>query len=142
MDNTAIERGASFLDARAHSHIDAWPEPQPLTVQIEAEPYPLDALPAKIAAAVHEVAGFVKAPLPMVASSALAALSLAAQAHVDVKRAEKLHGPCSLFLLTIADSGERKSTCDGFFTSPIRNYQEEQAVLMKPELEQIGRAHV
>ncbi len=141
MDNTAIERGASFLDARAHSHIDAWPEPQPLTVQIEAEPYPLDALPAKIAAAVHEVAGFVKAPLPMVASSALAALSLAAQAHVDVKRAEKLHGPCSLFLLTIADSGERKSTCDGFFTSPIRNYQEEQALLMKPELERHTAEH-
>lgn len=77
-------------------------------------------LPEPIRAAVEEVAGFVKAPLPMVASSALAALSLAIQAHVDVSRAARLQGPAGLFLLTIADSGERKSTCDGFFTKPIR----------------------
>ena len=77
---------------------DAWPEPQPLCVKVAPEPYPLDALPGIIRAAVEEVAGFVKAPVPLVASSALAALSLAAQAHIDVKRADKLHGPVGLFL--------------------------------------------
>lgn len=112
-----------------------WPEPQPLSAKVAPEPYPIDALPKTIRAAVEEVAGFVKAPLPMVASSALAALSLATQAHVDAKRAERLQGPVGLFLLTIADSGERKSTCDGFFTSAIRQYQEEQAEAMKPALE-------
>ncbi|OJZ19773.1 MAG: hypothetical protein BGP21_03370 [Thiobacillus sp. 65-29] len=113
-----------------------WPEPQLLTAKVTPEPYPIDALPETIRAAVEEVAGFVKAPLPMVASSALAALSLATQAHIDVKRAERLHGPTGLFLLTIADSGERKSTCDGFFTSAIRQYQEEQAEAMKPAIKQ------
>jgi len=113
-----------------------WPEPQPLTAKVAPEPYPIDALPETIRAAVEEVAGFVKAPLAMVASSALAALSLATQAHIDVKRAERLHGPTGLFLLTIADSGERKSTCDGFFTSAIRQYQEEQAEAMKPAIKQ------
>ena len=39
-----------------------------------------------------------------------------------------------LFLLTIADSGERKSTCDGFFTKPIREYEEAQAEAAKPVL--------
>ncbi|MBR4736139.1 MAG: DUF3987 domain-containing protein [Rhodocyclaceae bacterium] len=111
-----------------------WPVPQPLTAKVEPEPYPLDALPETIRAAVEEVQAFVKAPVPLVASSALAALSLAAQAHIDVKRAEKLHAPVSLFLLTIADSGERKSTCDGFFTSAIRKYQEEQAEAMQPAI--------
>ncbi len=111
-----------------------WPMPQPLTAKIEPVPYPLDALPDTIRAAVDEVVGFVKAPLPLVASSALAALSLSIQAHVDVKRAEKLHGPVGLFLLTIADSGERKSTCDGFFTKAIRDYEEEQAEALKPDL--------
>jgi putative DNA primase/helicase len=111
-----------------------WPEPQPLTASHAPEPYPLDALPNTVRAAVEEVAGFVKAPLPMVASSALAALSLAIQAHVDIKRAEKLHGPTGLFLLTIADSGERKSTCDGFFTKAIRDYEAEQAEAAKPVL--------
>ena len=113
---------------------NGWPDPQPLAVKVEPEPYPLDALPLPIRAAVEEVAGFVKAPVPMVASSALAALSLAIQAHVDAKRAEKLHGPVGLFLLTIADSGERKSTCDGFFTRAIRDYEEAQAEATKPIL--------
>ena len=113
---------------------DGWPEPQPLAIKVEPEPYPVDALPDTIRAAVEEVAGFVKAPVPMVASSALAALSLACQAHIDAKRAEKLHGPVGLFLLTIADSGERKSTCDGFFVSAIRQHQEEQAEAMKPAI--------
>ena len=111
-----------------------WPEPQPLTAKVGPEPYPLDALPDTIRAAVEEVAGFVKAPVPLVASSALAALSLACQAHIDVKRAERLQGPVSLFLLTVADSGERKSTCDEFFTSAIRRYQEEQAEAAKPAI--------
>lgn len=111
-----------------------WPEPISLTAKLEPEPYPLDALPEAIRAAVEEVAGFVKAPLPLVASSALAVLSVACQAHVDAKRAENLDGPVSLFLLSIADSGERKSTCDGFFTKAIVEYQQEMAEAMKPEI--------
>ncbi len=114
---------------------DGWPEPQPLAAKVEPEPYPLDALPDTIRAAVIEVQAFTKAPVPMVAGAALAALSLAIQSYVDIKRADKLHGPVALFLLTIADSGERKSTCDGFFTSAIRDYQAEQAELAKPEQE-------
>ena len=117
-----------------------WPDPHPLAAKIEPEPYPLDALPDTIRAAVEEVAGFVKAPAALVASSALAALSLACQAHIDAKRAEKLHGPVGLFLLTIADSGERKSTCDTFFTSAIRQYQEEQAEAMKPAIKEYQAA--
>ncbi|MBK9312624.1 MAG: DUF3987 domain-containing protein [Rhodocyclaceae bacterium] len=119
---------------------NGWPDPHPLAAKVEPEPYPLDALPDTIRAAVEEVAGFVKAPAALVASSALAALSLAIQAHADAKRAEKLHGPVGLFLLTIADSGERKSTCDGFFTSAIRQYQEEQAEAMKPAIKEYQAA--
>ncbi|ODT82149.1 MAG: hypothetical protein ABS69_05320 [Nitrosomonadales bacterium SCN 54-20] len=111
-----------------------WKEPQPLAAKVDPEPYPLDALPDTVRAAVEEVVAFVKAPVPLVASSALAALSLAIQAHFDAKRAEKLHGPVGLFLLTIAGSGERKSTCDGYFTRAIRDYQEAQAEAAKPIL--------
>ncbi len=142
--NLGIERGASFLDDMANSMggyterdhpSNAWPEPQPLSAKIEPEDYPIDALPPVIRAAVEEVQGFVQAPLAMVASSALGALSLACQALVDIKRCERLTGPASLFLLTIGDSGERKSTCDQFFLTAIRDYQEQQAEAMKPELE-------
>lgn len=113
---------------------DGWPELLPLTAKIDPEPYPLDALPETLRAVVEEVRAFTKAPIPLVASSALAALSLTVQAHADVKRAEKLQGPTGLFLLTVADSGERKSTCDGFFMQAIRDYEAEQAEATKPQI--------
>ena len=113
----------------------AWPDPLPLITQIEPEPYPLDALPDTLRAAVGEVQAFVQAPVPLVASSALSALSLAIQAHVDVKRAEHLIGPSNLFLLIIADSGERKSTCDKFFMDTIFNYQSSQKEQAKLEID-------
>ena len=109
-----------------------WPEPQPIESQIISEPYPLEALPDTIRLAVEEVLGFVKAPVPLVVSAALSALSMAVQSHADVARAEKLTGPSSTYLLTIADSGERKSTCDGFFTESIRKYESEQIEAAKP----------
>lgn len=109
-----------------------WPAPLPLSIQTQPEPYPLDALPETVRLAVREVQAFTKAPIPLVASSALAAISLAIQAHVDVKREEKLTGPVGLFLLTIADSGERKSTCDGFFMQAIREYESQQIEEAKP----------
>ncbi len=127
----ADQRVKPSVDTRDDSH---WAEPLPLTTVTDPGPYPLDALPVALRAAIEEVQDFAKAPLPLVASSALAALSLAVQSHVDVKRAEKLTGPTGLFLLTIADSGERKSTCDGFFTSEIKAYESEQADLAKPDL--------
>jgi putative DNA primase/helicase len=134
---TDAERESDSIGAEASN---GWPEPQPLAVKAAREPYPLDALPDSIRAAVQEVAAFVKAPLPMVAMSALAALSLAVQAHADVKRLEKLYGPIGLFLLAIADSGERKSTCDGFFTKAIYDYEAAQAEAAKPELKDYNAA--
>lgn len=115
---------------------DPWPEPQPLTAKIDPVPYPIDALPSNIRNAVNEVNGFVKAPVPLVANSSISAISLAIQAHVDIKRAEKLEGPCSLFTLTIGDSGERKSTCDKFFTKSIRDYECRQAEAAEPFVKQ------
>jgi putative DNA primase/helicase len=103
-------------------------------VQLQAQDYRIDSLPAAVRGAVMEVAGFVKAPIPLIASSAVAALSLANQAHIDVQRAEKLHGPVGLFMLAIADSGERKSTCDGFFTRAIKDYEARQQEAAKPLL--------
>lgn len=139
------EAGAAFLDEiilkvpnrtltkvpKRLPEVSMWPEAQPLTSKVKPEPYPVDAFPETIRMAIEEVAGFVKAPLPLVASSALSSLSLALQAHADVKRAEKLTGPIGLFMLTIADSGERKTTCDGFFTKAVRDYEQQQAEAFK-----------
>lgn len=127
-------RPVPILGARGGSNDTEWLEPSALSAKVEPEPYPIDALPPGILEAVKEVHEFVKAPFPMVATAALVALSLATQAHIDVQRSEKLHGPVSLFSLVIADSGERKSTCDGFFTTTLKEYQETQANAAKPIL--------
>ena len=111
-----------------------WPPPQPLIVPSQATPYPLDALPASIGAAVQEVVDFVRCPVSLAACSALSALSLAAQGLADVRRADRLTAPCSLYLLAIADSGERKTSCDNLFVAEIYDWEQEQDVLMQPEI--------
>lgn len=111
-----------------------WPEPLPLLSKIPSDPYPLDELPSVLKEAVIEVQQFTKAPIPLVAASALTALSLACQTYIDVQRAEGLQGPTGLFFLTIADSGERKSTCDTFFMRAIWDYEKGQAEAAKPIL--------
>ncbi|MGA7328007.1 MAG: DUF3987 domain-containing protein [Rhodomicrobium sp.] len=109
-----------------------WLKPLPLVSKIEPLPYPVTALPKIIKAAAEEVHGFVKTPLAMVASSSIAAISLAAQALIDVRRDEELLSPVSLFMLTIAESGERKTQCDKMFTRAIEHYQDEQDSAAKP----------
>jgi len=115
--------------------VETWPEPQALTgPELEREPYPCDALPAGLRAAIDDVAATTQAPFAMCATSALAALSVAGQGHIDVQRNNQLKGPTSLFALIIAESGERKSTVDKFFTRAILRYEKEQAEVMKPEI--------
>ncbi len=111
-----------------------WPEPEPLTAPLDPLPYPVDALPPMLRAAVHEARAFVQAPMALVACSALAALSVAAQGLVNVRRDRQLVGPVSLYLLAVADSGERKTTCDGIFSPALRKWESGQLAQMASEL--------
>ena len=113
---------------------DEWPAPQPLRAEGALPPYPTDALPAGIREAVSEVVAFVQCPPALAACSALSALSLAGQALADVQRAEGLRGPISLFLLAVADSGERKTTCDRQFLEGLREWERERQERAKPEI--------
>lgn len=133
-DNTAHTAGSAAENATGTAWTPPWPELQELVSRFEAHPYPVDALPDSIRDAVIEVQAFMQAPMPMVANSAVSALSLAIQGFADVERASKLAGPCSLYTLTIADSGERKTTVDGFFMKPIREYEAEVRETKKADL--------
>jgi hypothetical protein len=84
-----------------------------------------------IRAAIDEVAKHAQAPLPLIAASALAAVSTAVQTRYSVQRDALLTGPTGLYLLTVAESGERKSTVDKLFTGPIREWEAEQRKLLK-----------
>lgn len=107
------------------------PKPRPLFQAHVAAPYPVHALPPLIRDAVQEVVGYVQAPVALVAASALAAVSTAVQTRYSVRRDAALSGPATLYLLTVAESGERKSTVDKLFTGPIRDWEAEQRKLFR-----------
>ncbi|EDQ6557201.1 DUF3987 domain-containing protein [Salmonella enterica subsp. enterica] len=87
-------------------------------------PFPVHVLPLTIRNAVYEEAKNSQAPLALVAASALGAISLACQNRIDVCRFNHLRSPVSLFFLTLADSGERKSSVDKAFMEPLRQLED------------------
>jgi putative DNA primase/helicase len=91
------------------------------------QPFPVEALPELIREAVQEVQDYTQAPTALVAASALTAVSIAVQGLADVEINWMMRRPISLFLLTIAESGERKTTCDRYFTKPLREFEREAA---------------
>lgn len=100
-------------------------EPTPLFGELRgAEPVPWAAL-GPLADPIKAIATLTQAPAAIAMQSVLAVASTAAQGLADV---ETLQGsvPISLFLLTIAQSGERKSACDGLATRAIKDVDQER----------------
>jgi hypothetical protein len=89
------------------------PEPRPLLPDMEAaEPYPIEALPPLMHEAASAIAEHVQAPLALAAQCVIGAAVYLAQTRVNAPHIHNPDGmPCSLFLLTLADSGDRKSGC-------------------------------
>ncbi|NML62957.1 DUF3987 domain-containing protein [Massilia sp. RP-1-19] len=129
-----ISRLLTELDRKPEDEDIEWREPEPIASSDPAREYPLDALPMIMQEAVKEVQDYAMAPMALVACSALSSLSLAAQGLYDVQRDVGLTGPISLYLLAIAESGERKSTLDTFFIKPVREYETACLAAAGPEL--------
>ena len=111
-------------------------EPLPLIRDFPSPtPYPINALGdlKRIVEAVHK---FTQAPIEIAAASALSATSLVVQGHANV---ETLGGdkPLSLYMLTVARSGERKSSCDDRIIAAIKNFEKAQA----KDMERIFQRH-
>lgn len=87
----------------------------------EAAPFPVAAL-GPLRDPGEAIARATEAPVAMCAASVLASAALATQGHRD---AETLNGtaPASLFLLTVAESGERKSTADRLAMQGVRDFE-------------------
>jgi hypothetical protein len=129
------------MNAQPLSPIAFTPEgPQPLVRAIApGQAYPVRAL-GPLRAAVDAVRGMTQAPEAIPAASALAVASLAVQGVADV---ETLGGrrPLSLYVLTIARSGERKSACDAPLMAALRAYEREQASAQREEIDRWRNAH-
>ncbi|HUE93580.1 DUF3987 domain-containing protein [Pseudomonas sp.] len=87
------------------------PEPRPLQPDLEAAaPYPLDALPPLMRDAAQAIAEHVQAPLALAGQCVIGAGVYLAQTRVNAPHIHHPGGmPCTMFLLTLGHSGERKS---------------------------------
>lgn len=94
-------------------------------------------LPAVFGRAVLACHQHTQAPLELVFASALGAAALACQEGFDVLRPTGNTSPLSLFLLTIAESGERKTTVDNYFQASIQKI--EHARLQKQKFDALDR---
>lgn len=90
-----------------------YPDPRPLLPEVEAaEPYPVEALPMLMREAAQAIAEHVQAPPALAGQCVIGATAYLAQTRVNAPHIHRPDGmPCSLFLLTLADSGDRKSEC-------------------------------
>jgi hypothetical protein len=100
------------------------PEPLARPMPPAAE-YPLEALGPVLSPAAAAIRRVVQSPAAICASSVLAAASLVAQRRADVEL-DGRRVPLSLWLVTIAASGERKSATDSPALTAIREFEREQ----------------
>jgi len=76
-----------------------------------------------MAAAAHAFQAKTQAPMDICANAVLAVAGLAAQPHADVQLPTGEVKPLSLFLMTIARSGERKTSTDSLALAPVREQE-------------------
>ncbi|MDM2804713.1 YfjI family protein [Citrobacter sp. Cpo109] len=81
--------------------------------------FPINAIPDKIRETIYDIREHTQAPVELISSSVISAMSMASQSIVDVKINETVTTPASLFLLVIANSGERKTTVDRMVLKPF-----------------------
>ncbi|WP_095114208.1 YfjI family protein [Pseudomonas sp. Irchel 3H7] len=103
--------------------------PQPPRPLIEsnpvAQPYPVQALGGILGPAVERMAEVIGVPQALAAQSVLAASALATQGHAGLHLDGRSY-PLSLYLITVAASGDRKTAADRCALLSARQWEREQ----------------
>ncbi|MDQ0742442.1 YfjI family protein [Pseudomonas sp. W4I3] len=89
------------------------------------QPYPVQALGGILGPAVERMAEVIGVPQALAAQSVLAASALATQGHAGLQL-DGRHYPLSLYLITVAASGDRKTAADRSALLPARQWEREQ----------------
>lgn len=104
--------------------------PRPLFRELPpAQPFPIRALGPVLQRAAQAISDVIQCPEVCSANSVLSVASLAAQGTADVMLpiGQGKRAPLSLFVLTVLDSGERKSSADSMALKPVRDFEHELA---------------
>ena len=99
-----------------------WSEPEPFDCIKEMLEFPLNSFPDPIKEAIGIAAHNNHIPIPIAAASAVNSLSVAVQGLYNIQRPGMNPSPINMNNLTIADSGDRKTTSDFIFMGPIMRY--------------------
>lgn len=89
------------------------------------QPYPVQALGGILGLAVERMAEVIGVPQALAAQSVLAASALATQGHAGLQLDGRNY-PLSLYLITVAASGDRKTAADRSALLPARQWEREQ----------------
>jgi hypothetical protein len=119
-------------------------EPEPLLPDLErATAFPLDALSTVIRDGAKGLVQLTQAADAVAGQTILAALNVVAQRHVDVLVPQGGDGPrigsaqpISCFFLTVATTGERKSSCERIALKAHRMHEREAQQKYKAELDE------
>ncbi len=115
--------------------------PEPLRRPVpDPAPYPMESLGPILADAAIAIRRVIQAPDAICGASVLAAASLASQGLADVHHHGRVY-PLSLWMLSIAESGERKTAVDSEAMRAAREFEKELGRVYKDEVE-IHRARL
>jgi Protein of unknown function (DUF3987) len=87
----------------------------------QPQEFPIDAVPPDLFVSTKEAFEKFKAPPELIFASQMSTLSTAAQSSHKVLRHNGIETPVSLFFLSIAESGLRKTSIDRHFTAVLDN---------------------
>ena len=88
--------------------------------------YPLDAFHLVIKNAAQEVQQHIQAPDALVAMEFLTCMSVSAQGLYDVRLPTGQVRPVSIYMATVADSGERKTGVENVVSAPIHVFDQQR----------------
>ncbi len=94
-----------------------------------------------MAAAARAFQAKTQAPTDICANAVLAVAALAAQAHADVQLPTGETKPLSLYLVTVARSGERKTSVDSLASVPVRQREADLRVDSESALAEHQNVH-
>lgn len=136
----SIAEAASRIDAaiRVHPANREWCVLDPLPEATASVPraFPFHGLGRLLGDAARSIADGVQAPDALAGGSVLASAALAAQAHADIAMPHGQRAPLSVFVVTGALSGDRKTATDAVANLPAEEYRCEQAREFAAELAQ------
>ena len=117
---------------------DGWPDDAlPLVAELEPpQPFPMDALPAVLGDFGRVIQRCTQAPDAIVGNSMLAAASLAVQPYANVMLPYGASVPTSLYVVTVAESGERKSAVDRLALHAHATFEKVKADEQREAIEQ------